>query len=374
MTYAMALDVEVTTHQKGSPFHPDNFLVTISTKSELWHKYYNIYKDKTLLDKVQEDVDNCSLLVLFNGKFDLHWLRKVGINFANKKIWDCQNYEFLNSNQTIPYPSLDKTAERFGLPLKPDKIKEYWDQGIQTHEIPEQELEEYALHDTEVTWQVYLRQKEELDPRKRTLLSLVNQDLLVLEEMEYNGLAFDRKKSLQMAEENNKKIEELQQSLGAYHNVPNFNWSSNDHLSALLYGGNINDIRKVPDGIYKTGKKAGQVKYKNEPVVYKLPRLYKPLKGSEVKKAGYYSVDEDTLRKLDGEADLVIKILEIKKLEKDNSTYLIGLPKLQDTYGWNEYIHGQFNQCVAATGRLSSSKPNLQNLSEKSQKCFRSRY
>jgi len=374
MTYAMALDVEVTTHQKGSPFHPDNFLVTISTKSELWHKYYNIYKDKNLLDKVQKDVDNCSLLVLFNGKFDLHWLKRVGINFENKRVWDCQNYEFIHSDQTIPYPSLDKTAERFGLPLKPDKIKEYWDQGIQTHEIPEQELEEYALHDTEVTWQVYLRQKEELDPRKRTLLSLVNQDLLVLEEMEYNGLAFDKNKSLKMAEENKKRVEDIQASLGAYHNVPDFNWASNDHLSALLYGGIIRSTRRVPNGYYKTGKKAGEIKFKLETVEYRLPRIYKPIRGSELKKEGYFSVEEDYLRKLEGNEALITGILEIKKLEKDTNTYLLGLPKLQETFGWNTYIHGQFNQCVAATGRLSSSKPNLQNLSEKSQKCFRSRY
>ena len=42
---------------------------------------------------------------------------------------------------------------------------------------------------------------------------------------------------------------------------------------------------------------------------------------------------------------------------------LLKLPQLLEKMEWGEYLHGQYNQCVAATGRLSSSAPNMQNFS-----------
>ena len=57
------------------------------------------------------------------------------------------------------------------------------------------------------------------------------------------------------------------------------------------------------------------------------------------------------------------------------TTYYQGLPKLITEMNW-EYgkIHGQLNQCVARTGRLSSSKPNLQNFDSEIKNLFGSRY
>jgi DNA polymerase-1 len=63
--------------------------------------------------------------------------------------------------------------------------------------------------------------------------------------------------------------------------------------------------------------------------------------------------------------------LELSKLEKRNGTYYKGLVKLREEMHWPENkLHGQFNQCVAATGRLSSSKPNLQNFDSSLQDIF----
>ena len=74
-----------------------------------------------------------------------------------------------------------------------------------------------------------------------------------------------------------------------------------------------------------------------------------------------------------------MKILSIlltrATLEKRRSTYYIGVPALSDTMGWtNNLIHGQLNQCVAKTGRLSSSKPNLQNFDGEIKSLFTTRY
>ncbi|MBF9682943.1 hypothetical protein IAI36_11710, partial [Streptococcus pseudopneumoniae] len=79
-----------------------------------------------------------------------------------------------------------------------------------------------------------------------------------------------------------------------------------------------------------------------------------------------YATDEATLRKLKGPnaRKYVGPLLKLAELEKLNSTYYKGLPEKAVVGHWEEgYIHGQFNQCVAQTGRLSSSGPNLQNFS-----------
>ena len=68
-------------------------------------------------------------------------------------------------------------------------------------------------------------------------------------------------------------------------------------------------------------------------------------------------------------------LLERATLEKRVSTYYRGLSKLRVESNWKEgYIHGQLNQCVASTGRLSSSKPNLQNFDGEIKELFYSRY
>ncbi len=109
-----------------------------------------------------------------------------------------------------------------------------------------------------------------------------------------------------------------------------------------------------------------------------MPRLIEPLKGSELKKDGYYSTDEQTLRSLraTGVSKGVIQlILKRSGLEKRRGTYYSGLPELRESQGWHKgTLHGQLNQCVARTGRLSSSKPNLQNFDGEIKELFYSRY
>ena len=189
--------------------------------------------------------------------------------------------------------------------------------------------------------------------------------------MEWNGIKFDRGLAEEKAADLEIKIVELQGRHNVLHNVPNFNWSSGDHLRALLYGGEIKEPIKVPVGHFKTGDKAGQVKFKNDVRIHKLPRMFKPPK--QLTDGGKYAVDEAALLEL-GETDLIKDLLEIKKIQKEVSTYLRGLMKKQDEGCYSDYIYGKFNQCVAATGRLSSSDPNLQNLSEEAGRCFMSRY
>ncbi len=76
-------------------------------------------------------------------------------------------------------------------------------------------------------------------------------------------------------------------------------------------------------------------------------------------RGGQASTSQAVLEKLSGEHPVVDALLEYRKLEKMRSTYLEPLPRLADEQG---RIHTTFNQTATATGRLSSSNPNLQNI------------
>lgn len=80
---------------------------------------------------------------------------------------------------------------------------------------------------------------------------------------------------------------------------------------------------------------------------------------SKKTKGGQFSTSQESLEKLAGKHPVVDAILRYRKLEKIRSTYLEPLPKLTDAEG---RLHTTFNQEATATGRLSSSGPNLQNI------------
>jgi DNA polymerase-1 len=323
-------------------------------------------------------VDECDLVIGFNFKFDYHWLTKVGLKLGHKKLWDCQVAEFVIERQQNAYPSLEDCSVKYDLGKKIDIIKlEYWDKGINTDAIPWPVLKEYAIQDVILTYRLYLAQMKVLEskPHMRTLLSLLFADIHVLQEMEKNGIVFDEELCATRGSELDEKIGTLRASLDSiYPDIP-INWGSGDQLSAVLYGGTITQVVKDHVGYYKSGAKAGQPKYQNREVQHQLPRLYEPLKGTELKKVGYYATNEDTLLKLKGKQGPLKTLLELSKLEKLNGTYYRGLPKLQREMHWPDgRLHGNFNQCVAQTGRLSSTKPNLQNFASELQDVFITRY
>lgn len=157
-----------------------------------------------------------------------------------------------------------------------------------------------------------------------------------------------------------------------------FNPSSGEHVSALLYGGVISEKCKEHVGFFKGGLKAGQPKYQNKIKEHILPGMFKPLPNTSLAKPGYYKTDEGTLRKLKGSKkakEIIELLLRLSELEKLNGTYYKGIPAINEEMHWPPgKLHGQFNQCVAATGRLSSSKPNQQNFAEDCLDVFISRY
>jgi len=386
MSY-LILDVETTTFNKGNPFDERNKLCYVGLKADepfdrnLYDIEYSDTPFRRELEEIQAAINSTTTLVGFNIKFDLHWIRNYGITFTELRIWDCQLMHFIITGQSHTYPSLNEVAEYYGLGSKLDVVSEvYWKNGVDTKDIPKEILEEYLQGDLDLTEQVYLKQLEYLkqNPKLARLCSLHNQDVLVLEEMEYNGLLYDYEKSKELAAKTRIEIAELDSILYSYHNLSEFNPNSTDQLSAFLYGGSIKLKRREVIGTFKTGARAGQPKERWVEYFVEFPRLVRPLKGSELTKENLFSTDEPTLRSLKGskKAMEVIEIL-LKRAELDKrvSTYYEGLNNLCEEMYWKKgVIHGQLNQCVVKTGRLSSSRPNLQNFDGKIKELFYTRF
>ena len=374
----VVLDVESTISAKGNPYNQRNKLVTIQLKQG------NAPAVVIAADQFHEAIpilENASCVIGFNLKFDLAWIRR-NLAYVPSVVWDCQLAEFMISGQTQKYPSLQGACEKYAVGHKIDIVKtEYWEKGIDTDQIPFEVLAEYGAQDVNVTWEVFQKQIQLFSNEQQSLFKLFRlccNDLLVLQEMEHNGIRYDTEGSLRTAEELERQVKELERKLYEFTSGVPVNFDSRDHVSCLLYGGTITEDVRLPIGVYKTGAKAGQPRYKINQVSYQLPRLVEPIKGSELKKEGFYSTDEDTLKtvKANKTAKKVIEwLLERSKIMKLKSTYLLGLPKTIDEMGWKYgMLHSNLNQCVAATGRLSSTKPNQQNLPKEAKRFCVSRY
>lgn len=390
----LTLDAETTISNSGHFADQSNKMVIVGGKWVDKLSAWTISSDKSYFSIVQEEIDIADIIVGFNIKFDLHWLRRAGVDISNIRVWDCQIAEFLLESQTNPYNSLNDACIKYGLETKLDVVKtEYWDKGINTDQIPPDILEEYLRQDLALTEQVFLKQQEEFKNQHPNLLKLFKlqcRDLLVLEDIEYNGIRFNTESARESAKELDDKIIGIHNDIiNLIGNIP-INLSSNDHLSALLYGGVINETIKQPAGVFKTGAKQGQIKYKNVDIEHKLERLISPLKNTETSKSKkrrelgetseetLWEVNADVIRQLKptGKAKKIIELfLEYSKLEKLKNTYLLGWSDLIDKMNWKkDYIYGNLNQCVVVTGRLSSSKPNLQNADKATKQFMETRY
>lgn len=125
------------------------------------------------------------------------------------------------------------------------------------------------------------------------------------------------------------------------------------------------DSEKVQEEIYAiagTQFNIASPKQLGEILFDKMKLIEKPKKT----KTGQYATGEDVLSKLAGEHDIVKKILDFREYEKLRSTYVDALPRMISKRDGR--IHTDYRQAVAATGRLSSNNPNLQNIPIRTEK------
>jgi DNA polymerase-1 len=388
---ALVLDVESTTHNKGHPFDDRNVMCVVSA-CPLWYgtrlyTYKIEYDDEpygNAIRSLQDWIDECDIIVGFNIKFDLHWLRKYGIRFQHKKIWDCQIAEFVISGQTLRLEenSLELACSRAEIGHKIDKIKEYWKNDIDTKQIPWDELVAYVEQDVSLTGKLYQAQLTFLFLYQRLyrIILLDSLDLLVLEEMEWNGLLFDKLRSIGTGDTILSKKQEIESKLSELVDCRQVNWNSNDQVSIILYGGTLSWKEREPyDFTYKAGKQKGTTVVKSRFISNsrKFERLVEPLERTERDKEGYFFVGEPILRKLKakGLAKSVISLLLERARQDKLIDYYHGIPKLMDTMHWNNnIIHGNLNKVNVITGRLSSNKPNQQNFDGEIKNLFITRY
>lgn len=390
----LGFDVETTIIEKGHVHHPDNFLVSYSFSNGR-RTGFHYYKDPDFLDVARATLQRCTELVGFNLKFDIQWLMRNGIILPDTiKIYDVTLAEQILTAQQAPMVSFNEVLEGYGIPVKLDAVKGYWGQGISTENIPIEILEEYNNDDAEKPLVVREIQLSLLSEKQLQLVYQQGMDLLVLARTELNGVKFDKERALVDHAKYQKRLLETEELLHQYlpANFPtgiSFNWDSGDQLSCLLYGGVITYDYCIPeDRVY--GPKA---KNPGESYIYnrwyqhhvEFPRRFDPLPKSEVKKTKedpnattrYYQVDDPTLRQLRGGGkvgkQLLTALADKAKLTTICGTFDSVLNHIE-RYQWGDYLHGQYNQNVARTGRLSSSKPNMQNSAEEVDALLISRY
>ncbi|MFA5699917.1 MAG: DNA polymerase I [Desulfuromonas sp.] len=189
-------------------------------------------------------------------------------------------------------------------------------------QVPLAQATAYAVEDSDYTLRLYEYFKGMFDGEVSALLCEVELPLLgVLTDMEWEGIKLDCERLQILSRDFGAQIEELEAQIYAAA-ACEFNLNSPKQLGEVLFG--------------KLG----------------LPHGKKTKTG--------WSTAVDVLTPLAAEHEIVARILEYRSLAKLKSTYTDALPRL--VHPETGRIHTSFNQAVTATGRLSSSNPNLQNI------------
>ena len=293
------------------------FYVPVPANREEALRIVNIFKE------VYEDPK--ILKVGQNLKYDLEVLRNYGIELKGK-MWDTMIAHYLIQPELRH--NMDYMAEIY-LNYQTIHIDELIgpkgkNQRSMRSLLPSQ-VYEYAAEDADIT----LRLKNKLEPELKKfecedLFYNIEMPLMpVLAEMEMNGVCLDT--------------------------------DSLKETSAIL----TNRILELEKRIYELAgeqfniaspKQVGDILFEKLKIIEKAKKT----------KTGQYVTSEDVLQQLRNKHEIVADILEHRGLKKLLGTYVDALPSLINKR--TGHIHTSFNQTVTATGRLSSSDPNLQNI------------
>lgn len=371
-------DNETTIKHKGNPFTRSNFLVSVSSATGNSQPQFSYYREPSFLTTLQLQLQQCKRIVGINLKFDIHWIRRAGLSIPEDiEVWDCAVAEYRMSGQKHVFPSMDDMCDLYGIPNKQGGLEEFWNAGVSTEDIPYNIVKDYNNDDIHRTRAIYAFQTQDVRLSKTKNLQkqilLDGQDLLVLEDMEYNGIKYNTETSTQLAVTYECELRSINEWFYGLAGTNKINLDSGDHLSALLFGGYFETSDSIPETrIYKSGPNKGIEYTRNVTVnqaVHRFDGFFNPIPGTQLKKSTkerpIFATSDEVLTQLSKRSKLQRSIIEKlqrrSELSKLTGTYLQAFPELIDKMEWDGYLHGQFNQVVAATGRLSSSNPNLQN-------------
>ena len=260
-----------------------------------------------------------------NAKYDVQIMKNYNIAVKGP-IFDTMLAHYLIDPDTRH--NMDTLAENY-LNYSPVSITELiGKKGVKQgnmRDVPVHQVVEYAGEDADITYQL----KTSLQPmlEEGTLKKLFEEVEIplmhVLADIEYNGVKIDVDVLSAMSKE--LEVEALKAQTEIFEMAgEEFNVASPKQLGVVLFD--------------------------------KLKLIDKPKKT----KTGQYATGEDILSKLAVEHDIARRILEFREYQKLKSTYVDALPTMVSPV--DGLVHTDYRQAVAATGRLSSNNPNLQNI------------
>ena len=307
------------------------FYVAIPSNRKEALEYVNIFKS------VYEDEN--ILKIGQNIKYDYEVLKKYGVTLQGK-IFDTMLAHYVIQPEI--HHNMDFMAETL-LGYKTIHIEELIGEKGKNQksmrDLDPKDVYEYAAEDADITLQL----RNVLEPQLKEnnvedLFWNIEMPLIrVLADMELNGVCLDTEALKDTSEIFTNRMKQLEQTI--YEEAgETFNISSPKQVGDILFG--------------------------------KMHILEKPKKT----KTGQYVTSEEVLQSLKGKSPIIEDILNYRGLKKLLGTYIDALPKLINKR--TGHIHTSFNQALTATGRLSSSDPNLQNIPVRSEdgkeirKCF----
>ena len=229
-----------------SPFHPDNILVSVGLNSYFGDEYYFTNHseriDKGCAIKIQETLDKTTLLVGHNIKFDLMWLLEAGFKY-NGRVYDTMLGEYILNRGVRKSLTLEMCCRRRKIGSKDSSIKEYMDRGISFENIPADVVEEYGKIDVQITRSLFDSQMDDLRLEKNKGLvmtvKMMNEFLVVLTNMERNGINIDTTELDKVEKEFRAEFAYLKQKIDkiVYKQMGDtkINLSSPEQLSWLIY-------------------------------------------------------------------------------------------------------------------------------------------
>src|SRR5690554_1941681 len=260
-----------------------------------------------------------------NLKYDIKVLRKYHIIVKGKLFDTMLAHYLINPDMRHNMDVLAETYLNYTPISISDIIGKKGKNQLSMRDVPLEKQTEYAVEDADITLQLKEHFTKELgDANTQKLFDEIEIPLLrVLADMELEGINLDTKFLNSFSEQLDNDIKSLETSI--YKEAgEEFNIASPKQLGDILF-----DKLKLVDKPKKT-------------------------------KTGQYATSEDILSYLAKDHDIIKHILEYRGLAKLKSTYIDALPlQVEPTTG---RVHTDYMQTVAATGRLSSNNPNLQNI------------
>ena len=296
-----------------------------------WYIPFTIGSDRNALESSYAEIlrplfENTKIAkVGQNMKFDILFLRTLGVEVRGEK-WDTMLLHYLLDPESRH--NMDALSERY-LNYSPISIQTLIGKGreqMTMDMVGLQPISEYGCEDADITLQLYYALRPQIE--SQSLLRLYHEIeepmIAVLADMEWNGVKIDSERLKDYSATLTMQLRDLEQRICAMADTPALNVNSGRQIGELLFA--------------------------------KMRIAEKP----KMTKTKQFCTDEEYLKGFAAEHEIVRLILEYRGVKKLLSTYIDALPELVNPV--TGHIHTSYNQAVTATGRLSSSNPNLQNI------------